>query len=160
MIGQLTRMEPDRDDRFLGLLFKGLGLGSREGLEHIDQAIAMRPASPVARSIRAGVRQALAMETANLEEADRAIEDAVAAVSFLPDSPGVIAQHLMSYLVRANILKKNGDADGYREAMAVARADASKLEMYPDNLSARGGRVSFGSVVGLRGIKAADSSLP
>ena len=139
-----------RADGFQDLLFKGRGLWRypEEGLRSLDQAIALRPSSPVARLVRTTTRRELAMKTGRLEYARLALDDAEAIVSFLPENPVAIMERLLSRLVYANILEEAGDDTARTEAIRLAAKDAGRLAAFPEHVDARWGRVYYFDHVG------------
>ncbi len=145
---KLLDMQPES---FEDYLLKGLGetwLSPRRAVADLDHAIDLQPASPVARVIRAEALRSLAMHTGELRHAERAVEDAAAATSFLPGNALALACHLETQVVRANLLREAGRDAEADAAVARGAELETRLRHFPKDANAVWARVNFYRMTG------------
>jgi serine/threonine protein kinase len=138
----LTKLETLSPNSLEDYLFKGYaeyGLEPSRALQTLNEAV-KRSGSPLARAIRAEVRQALAEDRADLEEAERALADVQSAKEYLVDNPYVLSVSVITQVVAANLYLERGQEDRRQAALGAAKRDAQALELwetYVSSLSSR-----------------------
>ncbi len=125
----LVRMTPTSSQDFLLLGWAQYWARPAYGLPTLDEAIKRRD-SGVARTIRAEARTWVAMDTSQVADAERAIEDATVAKAMLPDNPVALARHLTAYLVAAQAYADAGHDEKRAAAIAEVEQDLHALERF------------------------------
>ena len=125
----LVRMTPTTSHDFLLLGWAQYIARPAYGLSTLDEAIKRRD-SGVARTSRAEARTWVAMDTSQVADAERAIEDATVAKAMLPDNPVALARHLTAFLVAAQIYADAGHDEKRAAAIAEAERDLEALQRF------------------------------
>jgi len=143
MLDELGALTPKTAEDYLFLGWARALASPHRGLDALDEAVRMRPASPIARVIRADVRSLHANDTADPMDIEAALEDARTAKGMLPDSPLALQVHLFAHLVAAGVHEERQEADKRMEALAEAERDARALERFTDLPGAHWARAMY-----------------
>jgi tetratricopeptide (TPR) repeat protein len=130
MLDELSALTPKSAEDHLFLGWARAAVVPHRGLEALNEAVRMRPGSPIARVIRADVRSLHASDTADPTDVEAALEDARTAKGMLPDSPLALQVHLTAHLVAAGVYEGRQEPGKRMEALAEAERDARALERF------------------------------
>jgi hypothetical protein len=115
---------------YQGFMYSAGATDPARGLADMDAAIRRRD-SPVARVLRAGVRAFWAIDRADAEMAERAIEDAGIARGLSPENPAVREIGVLTALAAARLAGRGGRPGQQRAYMEQAGRDVAALERLP-----------------------------
>lgn len=127
----LAGLEPSTPEDYLFLgQFEALNDPQR-GLKWLDEAVDRRPNSPVIRLARGQALTLHAMDTADPEDAAKAVDDAGFARRALPDNAAALSASLQSQLVKARVCRRHGRTKEGDEALVLAARENQALEAVP-----------------------------
>jgi tetratricopeptide (TPR) repeat protein len=126
VIEDLNRVTPRTVEDFIFQGYARYLVDPAQALETMTEAV-KRSRSPLARAIRADVRQALAEDRADLAEAERALADLAAAEDELADSPFIRSIAIEVKLTAADLYEAAGNAGRAKALTASAGRDADAL---------------------------------
>jgi serine/threonine protein kinase/tetratricopeptide (TPR) repeat protein len=127
---ELEKLVPISPEDFLfkGQVDASFLFGHGRGLQDLDEAIRRRPDSSVVRLVGAEVRTNRAMDTGELRDVERALEDAQVARTMLHGNPLVLARSVYAHLVAAGIYEDRGRMEDRKRVLAQARQDVQEVE--------------------------------
>ena len=127
---ELEKLAPISPEDFLfkGQVEASFLFGHGRGLQDLDEAIRRRPDSSVVRLVGAEVRTNRAMDTGELRDVERALEDAQVARTMLHGNPLVLARSVYAHLVAAGIYEDQGRMEDCKRVLAQARQDVQEVE--------------------------------
>jgi serine/threonine protein kinase len=114
-------------------LFKGRAqayVDPERGLSSMDEAVRRRD-SPMARLFRIEARINLALDTGNLAQAQRALDEANMAKGMLPEHPSVLLASVEAHLVAAHALAEAGQEQKRLAVLVEAENEVRSLERFP-----------------------------
>ena len=121
---------------------------SSSGLAALDEAVRLRPGSPMARVVRADMRAWSALDHTDMELMEDALTDARTAKGMLPESFAAIAAHLNAHLVALNLYEEQRNGAKRQESLAVLEMDAKQLGRFKGLSSAHSRRAAYFEHVG------------
>ncbi len=141
MLDDLEKLTPKTAEDFLFLGWARAMVTPYRGLDALDEAVRMRPSSPIARVVRADARANHANDTGDPVDVEAALDDARTAKSLLPDSAFVLETHLYANLVAATVYGQRRESEKQAVALGEAKEDVGALERFqgfPGAIWARG----------------------
>jgi tRNA A-37 threonylcarbamoyl transferase component Bud32/tetratricopeptide (TPR) repeat protein len=130
MIREMEDLTPSTPEDFLFKGYAEANLEPARGLETIKQAFDRRQMMGIALLLRAEVRALVAQDTDDLEEAERAVQDANYAKDLLPDNPRPRWASLNAHLVKAGVHKHHGEPEQRGAELVLAGKDADLLKPF------------------------------
>jgi cytochrome c-type biogenesis protein CcmH/NrfG len=118
------------------------------GLPALDEAVRLRPGSPMVRVVRAKMRAFSAVDSGDSELIELALADAITAKGMLPDSVAAIESHLYAHLVAINHYEENHDDAKRSAALEIAQKDAQELGRFSGRPGAHFQRAKYFEYLG------------
>jgi tetratricopeptide (TPR) repeat protein len=129
-IREMKLLTPSNPEDFL---FKGYAeayLEPDQGLQTIKQAFDRRPTMIIALLLRAEVRAMVAQDTDDLDEAERAVQDAKYARELLHNNPTALWVSLQAHLAKAGVHEHRDELDQRGTELELAGKHAKALKRF------------------------------